>query len=206
MRMRKRKWVEPFLNDENYFLLRNFVFPKEVEPFEKKFLEIGSGLCDFIIGKAIDNPDSLYFAYEKDTTCIAKGIKKAKELNLKNLFFINDDANNLLLWFKSFKVDGIYLLFSDPWPKKGYYKRRLTYNLFLKQYENILNDEGFVFFKTDDENLYNFSLEEIEKVNMYVEKKSTNYHLEFASNDILTSYEKKFISLNKPIFFLYLKK
>lgn len=203
MRMRKRKWVSSFIENETIFLLRNYIFPNEIKTFRSKFLEIGSGLCDFIVQKAKNNPDCLFFAYEKDITCVAKGIKKAIEHDLKNLFFINDDASNLLSWFENLKVDGIYLLFSDPWPKKGYFKRRLTYFQFLNKYEQILNDQGFIFFKTDDENLYNFSLEEIGKTNLSVKKISTNYHKDFNSNEAISLYEKKFIALNKQIYFIY---
>ena len=109
-------------------------FPDECE----LFLEIGCGKGKFCTETATANPQALYIALERESSVILAAIEKTKELGIKNLFFVNADAKNLLEYFEENEVDRIYLNFSDPWTRKKKPKRRLTYRDFLKVYETII--------------------------------------------------------------------
>lgn len=201
MRMRKKKWVKDFILNENKYFLKEPKAKPNNSTFKKVFLEIGSGLGDFIIETAYLNPDNLYYAYEKDLNCVAVSIKKAYLKNLNNIYFINGEASNIKDWFKHDELDGMYLLFSDPWPKKGYYKRRLTYKLFLDLYKDILKNEAFIYFKTDNYDLYTFSHIQFQEASFKILEESTDFHIQFACS-VLTGYEKRYLKQDMPIYYI----
>lgn len=202
MRIRKKKWVKPFLESENKYLVKANLKGQWLKeyPFKELILEIGMGMGDFITQTAKLNPDKLYIGFEKDETCVAKAIMKAQELNLENFIVINDNALNLESYFKESEVDMIYLQFSDPWPKKGHYKRRLTYQSFLEIYDSVLKVQGHIFFKTDNQILYNFSIPSITNFGFKLVEMNVDYH---ANGKIypMTGYEEKFTDLGQPIYY-----
>ena len=132
MRMRKRKWIDPYLENENVYLI------KDAHNFKNVYLEIGMGMGDFITASAKENPDIFYIGLERIDACVARAIKKARELNLENIRIIRADAVHLTELFEEKSVKRIYLHFSDPWPKRKTHKRRLTYNTFLDIYNKVL--------------------------------------------------------------------
>lgn len=199
MRMRKRKWVEPFLKEENKYLIENAL------EYDDIYLEIGMGMGDFITTSAKNNPNDFYIGLEKDPTCVARAIKKAEELNLNNLKISYANANNILESFKPNSVKGIYLHFSDPWPKKAHHKRRLTYPTFLQSYDVLLKDDGFVIFKTDNDDLFNDSLEYFKESPFIVNDINFDYY-SIKRDEPMTAYEKKFVSLGNKIHFAKLLK
>ena len=137
MRMRKKKWVRPFLEEEKEYLLNDL---KETRTSLPIHLEIGMGMGDFICDSALRNKDIFYIGLEKDETCVARAIKKAREYELDNLRIMLHNASEINEHFNEKSVDVIYLHFSDPWPKKGHHKRRLTYPTFLEIYKRILKN------------------------------------------------------------------
>ena len=200
MRMRKRKWVAPYLESEDRYLVRS---PRKghwlVESGCRALhLEIGMGMGDFLTGSASLFPDILFVGLEKDATCVAKAIRKAEELELKNLLVLNADAKDLCEYFAPQEADRIYLQFSDPWPKKAHAKRRLTAPSFLELYQNILKEEGELILKTDNAGLFEYSLLQLQ--DWHFEKISVDLHRE-AQEGPLTEYEKKFMAEGKPIYF-----
>lgn len=199
MRMRKRKWVDPFLNSDNKYLIKDALSYNDI------FLEIGMGMGDFIIESAKNNPDKLYIGFEKDPTCVARSIKHAQDYELDNLKIINANALNLLQMFSLNTVNTIYLHFSDPWPKKAHHKRRLTYPTFLSMYEKILKDGGQIVFKTDNEELFKDSLDYFNMSNLKLVETNENYH-SIKRDEPLTGYERKFKDAGNPIYFAKLKK
>lgn len=203
MRMRKKKWVDPFLAQEDCYLLRTPEQLKEKmrQAWQNRFLEIGCGLGDFILGNAEANPEAFYLGFEKDVACVAKCIKQAEEMGLKNVFFIRDDAQKIEEWLEGLHFDGLYLLFSDPWPKSGYYKRRLTYRRFLNKFAQFLQENAFLYVKTDNLNLFEFTLEEVVFTPFVPQIISRDFHAEFPSG-IMTGYERKFVQQGLPIYHL----
>lgn len=164
-----------------------------IETGKKTYLEIGCGKGKFIIENAEKNPDTNYIAVEKVSDVILLAAEKARDRELKNIKFIICDAKGLTEIFEPHSVDFIYLNFSDPWPKAGHYKRRLTYKAFLDVYRQILKEDGAVFFKTDNAGLFEFSLEQFKEDGWRLENITDDLHnSEFAKDNIMTEYEKNF--------------
>ena len=176
-----------------------FSFPKEA----KLCLEIGCGKGDFACGTAANKPEINLIAMERvaDVACLALEKAKAREEERDdNLRFIIGDAKNIPEWFPMHSVDCIYLNFSDPWPKEGYKKRRLTHRGFLEMYRSILVENGRLCFKTDNKGLFDFSLEEFEACGLTVEWFTYDLHnSEHAEGNVMTEYERNFTAKGFPI-------
>lgn len=170
-------------------------------------LEIGMGKGDFIIELATKNPQINYIGLEKFASVIVVALDKIVKSGLKNIILICDDASNLLETFAPNEIDKIYLNFSDPWPKNRHEKRRLTYNTFLEKYQKILKKDASLEFKTDNQGLFSFSLKSFNNHGWYFERLSLDLHHEYDTTEIAkTEYEKRFIGLGQPIYFLEVKK
>ena len=189
MRARKKKHgAERLAAVSEYFIERPVL-----EDNKKTYLEIGCGKGKFIIENAEKNPDINYIAVEKVSDVILLAAEKANNKQLKNIKFMICDAKGLNEIFPEHSVDRIYLNFSDPWPKAGHYKRRLTYKAFLDVYKQILKTDGAIFFKTDNIGLFEFSLESFTADGWRLENVTYDLHnSEFAEENIMTEYEKNF--------------
>ena len=175
-------------------------------PFGKTapiYLEIGCGKGSFICENAKRHPENNYYAIEKvrDVMVIALERAAAYEGDIeKNLRFIIGDAETLPEYFAPDSVDVIFLNFSDPWPKKGHAKRRLTYRTKLDIYKSILKDGGEIRFKSDNDGLFEFTLEECELSGLECVWKTTDLHnSEHAEGNIMTEYERNFSEKGKNI-------
>lgn len=197
--MRKRKWIDPFLNEEKTYSLESALDYKDI------YLEIGMGMGDFIIESCLKNPDRLYIGLEKNSTCCARAIKKAIDNNVTNLKIMHTDASKLLEVFSLNSVNTIYLHFSDPWPKKAHHKRRLTYKTFLDLYYQILINNGHIIFKTDNDLLFEDSLQYFKESKFKIEEVDADYH-KTKRDEPLTGYERKFKELGNPIHYVRLLK
>lgn len=165
-------------------------------------LEIGMGRGTMLTKLALKHPDIEYIGLEKYSTPAFSALKKAIDLNLENFHIIIGDAINLSTYFKN-KIKTIWLTFSDPWPKKRHYKRRLVYRDFLKIYQNILDKDGVVYFKTDNDMLYQFAIDELKEINAKIIYQTSDlHHCNFEIENVFTDYEEKFNKLNKNINFI----
>ncbi|AYN65574.1 tRNA (guanosine(46)-N7)-methyltransferase TrmB [Metamycoplasma hominis] len=165
-------------------------------------LEIGMGRGTMLTKLALMHPDIEYIGLEKYSTPAYSALKKAIDLNLENFHIIIGDAINLSTYFKN-KIKTIWLTFSDPWPKKRHYKRRLVYRDFLKIYQNILDKDGVVYFKTDNDMLYQFAIDELKEINAKIIYQTPDlHHCNFEIENVFTDYEEKFNKLNKNINFI----
>ena len=172
-------------------------------------LEIGCGKGDFAVGMAAQNPDVNFIAMERvsDVACLAlEKAMNAKDTRPDNLRFLIGDAKNLVEWFPLHSVSCIYLNFSDPWPKKGYAKRRLTHRGFLELYRSVLCEGGMLKLKTDNEGLFDFSLEEFEAAGLTVEWMTRDLHRsEKNEGNIMTEYERNFSQKGQVIYFAWVR-
>ncbi len=125
-------------------------------------IEIGMGKGKFIHTLAEMNPDVNYIGIEKYSTVLLRAVQKMEENEKPNLIFLRMDAEMIDSVFASGEVDRIYLNFSDPWPKDRHAKRRLPSRQFLARYDKILKKDGQIEFKTDNKDLFQFSLEQVE--------------------------------------------
>ena len=160
------------------------------------YIEIGMGMGDFITQSAALHPDIFYVGLEREETCVARAIKKARDLDLKNFKVLHDDAMDISELFDEESVSLIYLHFSDPWPKKRTHKRRLTYPTFLKSYEKILKKDGILVFKTDNQDFFADSLTYFETSAFELLEKDEDYYKE---GEPMTAYQAKFHAEGKPI-------
>jgi len=160
-------------------------------------MEIGCGKGNFACTMAQKHPDVNFIAVEKvaDVCCVA--LEKAKAQSAEraqdNLRFIIGDAKALDECIPDASLDCIYLNFSDPWPKSGHAKRRLTHRAFLNIYRNKLSPDGILKIKTDNVGLFEFTLEELEAFGAHVIWQTRDLHAEPQSSDnVMTEYEKNF--------------
>ena len=204
MRMRKKKHGAERLSACSEFIAKlpeqpmsdpSALFEKNGAPV---FLEIGAGKGGFAAKMAKRHGDVCYFAMERVSDCVVLAAEGAKNMEggaPKNLKFIVDTADNLTKIFAPESVDAIFLNFSDPWSKKGYAKRRLTHRRYLAVYMNLLKPGGVLRFKTDNDGLFDFSLEELSAVGLSPVKLTRDLHSsEYAEGNIMTEYETAFSS------------
>ena len=134
---------------------------------------------------------------------IVRAMARAEELELENLAFLSVYMDDMRDYFDNDEIDGIYLNFSDPWPKARHAKRRLTFRKFLERYRDIIKPGGFIEVKTDNDGLYDFSLEEAEALGYDITEKTRDLHnSEYSKENIMTEYEEKFSQRGKNINYL----
>ena len=193
MRTKFKAWAEPYLKEHQEISFSN----EEIENLYDVYLEIGSGKGDFLIQMSEKYPNLLFVGVEKNVTCSGITAKKIVETNSKAKI-IWADAQELLPLFKDGSVNTLFLNFSDPWPKKRHHKRRLTSDLFLKEYLRVLKKGGRLIFKTDNIDLFNDSLEVFMETEFTLISKTNDYDGkdEF---DAQTEYETNFRQKGTPI-------
>ena len=180
----KGKWSELFGNN----------FPIRIE--------VGMGKGRFICELARNNPDINYIGIEKYSSVLLRALQKMEEEPLPNLLFIRMDAENIAEIFDKEEVDRIYLNFSDPWPKDRHAKRRLPSREFLTRYDRFLKKDGVLEFKTDNKELFDFALEELDPAGWKAIRVTYDLHhdIEMMEGNVMTEYEEKFSSMGNPIY------
>ncbi|MBQ7944945.1 MAG: tRNA (guanosine(46)-N7)-methyltransferase TrmB [Lachnospiraceae bacterium] len=180
----KGKWSEVFGNDRPIHI------------------EIGMGKGRFMMDLAAANPEINYIGIEKYSTVLLRAIQKMEENELPNLVFIRMDAEEICDVFAKDEISKIYLNFSDPWPKDRHAKRRLPSREFLARYNEILIPDGRLEFKTDNTDLFDFALEELEPAGWKAEAVTRDLHHDavLSEGNIMTEYEEKFSSMGNPIY------
>lgn len=165
-------------------------------------IEVGMGKGRFIMNLAALNPDINYIGIERYTSVLLRAVQKMEENPLPNVHFLCIDAATLPEIFGKGEVERIYLNFSDPWPKDRHARRRLTSHEFLDRYDQFLSTDGRIEFKTDNQDLFTFSLQEIEESDVWhLDASTRDLHNDAILNEsnVMTEYEEKFSSLGNPI-------
>lgn len=179
----------------------NTVFPEE----HPLYIEVGTGKGRFILENAKRNKDKNYLGIELYESVLYRALQQflKEEEPVLNLRFLRADANDILDMFEKEEVDGIFLNFSDPWPKKRHAKRRLTSPNFLEKYDKILKQGGVIEFKTDNAGLFEYTKEVLEESKTWkIKEITTDLHNDPNMNEgnIMTEYEEKFSSAGNPIY------
>lgn len=186
-------WIkEPELNIGNWSKLFNNTFPIH--------LEIGCGKGDFILGMASMHPEINFIAIEKVEDVLVMAMEKVYAAELKNVLFISADAENIDKIFNSGEISRIYLNFSDPWKKNKQAKRRLTHKNFLDKYKKILANGDYIWFKTDNKALFEFSLNSLAQENFKMKNITFDLHNSSFEGNVMTEYEKRFTEMGMPIY------
>ena len=188
-----------------------FVVPEE-EPVKGRWkerfgnenpvhIEIGMGKGRFLMTLAERNPNINYVGIERYSSVLLRALQKMEEKPLSNILFLRMDAETVTEIFEEGEVSRIYLNFSDPWPKDRHAKRRLTSRTFLARYDKILEPAGRLEFKTDNRDLFDFSVEELAAAGWMAESISYDLHNDpvLVKDNIMTEYEERFSSMGNPI-------
>ena len=191
--MRKKKWVAPFLQEETEYLISDLC---DIPAGKPVYLEIGMGMGDFICESAEQHEDIFYVGLEREETCVARAIKKARDRKLNNFRVMLADADHISELIKENSVDLIYLHFPDPWPKKRNHKRRLTYPPFLEKYAGILKKDGLLIFKSDNAPFFEDSLTYFAGSAFALEECDRDYYRE---GEPMTAYQRRFHEQGVPI-------
>ncbi len=197
MRMRNPKYKDEVINNCDFLITDNIEFDNNNELL---YIEIGMGKGDFILKNALNNPNINYIGIEKYSSVAAVAIKKIMDYKLDNLKVIISDVSKLEDLLKN-KVDRIYLNFSDPWPKDRHAKRRLTHENFLSMYDNFFKGDNEIIMKTDNDNLFLFSLDSLKEYGYALEEVEYDLHSTDKDN-IETEYETKFSNMGYTIKYL----
>lgn len=165
-------------------------------------IEIGMGKGRFIIDMARLHPETNFVGIEKYSSVLIRGIQKMEEAQLPNLYFIRMDAEEITEVFGKEEIAQIFLNFSDPWPKDRHAKRRLPSREFLNRYGQILAEEGKIEFKTDNQALFAFALEELEPAGWHLDQVTYDLHHDesMMAGNVMTEYEERFSSMGNPIY------
>ena len=154
-------------------------------------LEIGCGKGRFTADTAGQNPDVFLAAIEKVPDAMVVGMERVTDRGLTNVRFMDRDARELLSFFAPGEVSRIYINFPDPWKKSGQKKRRLTYAGFLAIYANLLPVGGEIWFKSDNDPLFEWSLEQFQSEGWTLREVTRDLHAD-GPVGVMTDYEAKF--------------
>ena len=203
MRMRKKKNLLPRMERCAAYQIR--------DPYERKGnwrallpgcrelrVELGCGKGRFTVETAAREPEVLFVAVERVPDAMVVAMERAAKAELRNVFFVDADVNQLPDFFDGGEVNRIYINFCDPWPKSGQAKRRLTHGDFLRLYRRVLVPGGQIHFKSDNAKLFAFSEEEIPRFGFALSEVTDNLHAE-GVRGVMTDYEAKFYEQGVPI-------
>lgn len=206
MRTKYKQWAVDYLKEgKNILSLENkedilsFINEKET------FLEIGPGKGQFILGLASRYPEINFLVVELNATVAGIALKKIDESELTNVKLIQGDFYNLVDIINEKSIEGIFLNFSDPWPKKRHERRRLTSDNFLKAYIKILKDDHKIYYKSDNFDFYTFSKEKFIEFGFDILEDLNDYKI-IEEFDEETEFEKKYKENGIKINRLILKK
>ncbi|KRM19426.1 tRNA (m(7)G46) methyltransferase [Ligilactobacillus hayakitensis DSM 18933 = JCM 14209] len=206
MRLRNRPWAKPLIEENPQYVVTE---PEKLrgkwqERFGNEnpiFIEIGMGKGRFIIEMAKKHPENNYIGLEIQTVAVGMALKKQLEAKLPNLQLVSANGAGLQEFFEENEVQGVFLNFSDPWPKKRQEKRRLTYKTFLEQYKYVMKEDGHLEFKTDNRGLFEYSLASMNNFGMIFDQVWLDLHdTPDVEDNVMTEYEEKFSKKGQPIF------
>ena len=205
MRMRKKKNLDARWERCERYLIEN---PEDMKGKWAEFfgndreihLEIGCGKGGFVTGMAKKYPDINFIAVEKVRDVMVMAMEKAADAQLGNVVFMDMDAEKIEDIFDKGEISRIYLNFSDPWKKNKQAKRRLTHKRFLDRYKSVLPVGGYVWFKTDNRALFEFSLNSFAEEDFKMRNISLDLHNSKFEDNVMTEYETRFSKMGMPIY------
>lgn len=203
MRVRNLPWAKDYLPTNQHYIENPSEYKgrwKDILHSNELHVEIGSGKGDYWRKMSQLYPTVGWIGIEKNISVAALALKKAENETLENAKFLCQDAKDIEEWFEEGELDVIHLNFSDPWPKKRNMKRRLSHHSFLESYRKLLSDDGKIMMKTDNTQLFEFSLIEFQNCGFILEEVYLDFRKEEHPEDVISEYESKFMNLNHPIY------
>jgi len=203
MRLRNVKNKEEIMNNSNYLIKNPNDYKGKWSSFFNNnnpiYIEIGMGKGKFIIEYAKTYSEINFIGIEKYDSVVAKGLQKIPE-GLNNLAIVRADALTIEEIFDR-EISKIYLNFSDPWPKKRHHLRRLSSKVFLEKYENIFKNTQEIEMRTDNRELFQYSLLSFSEYGYVLKDISFDLHTDNMPL-ITTEYEDRFSNDNLPIYYV----
>lgn len=206
MRMRRKKHREERLENCSDIIIPDItkykddigaIFSGSEKPLH---IEIGCGKGKFITETAKRHPEINFIAFEKNLDVAVLAVEKAKKEEISNVRFVPGNADILREMCSVSKCERIYINFCDPWSKTRYAKRRLTHANYLSVWKNLLCENGELHFKTDNRDLFEFSLNSFLDFGLRLKHISLNLHASGWEDNIMTEYETMFQEQGKPIY------
>ena len=206
MRMRRKKNLEPRLERQSGSTIPEpdalrgswrSLFPEA----QRVCLELGCGKGRFITQLARIHPENFYIAVERERGAVVMAMEKVANEGLSNVRFIVGDIQDFEKWFDRDEIDDVYINFCDPWTKRHREKRRLTPRDFIARYRKAVRSGGHLYFKTDNVELFEFSVLELPAAGMKLNFVTRDLHSEAVFN-IMTEYEERFSSQGMKINYL----
>ena len=198
MRTRYKPWAKPFLEEHHDIVVASFDDDKTFFSASNLRMEIGCGKGDFVVAMAEKNPQVNFLAIEVSPMVSAMAVRKIVEKKLSNIRVMVDDVAKILPACQDMMFDAIYLNFSDPWPKRRHEKRRLTSPQKLLEYMRILKVGGYVYYKSDNDGFYAYSLEMFANSPLEIVSHTNDYQ-PLDDSDAMSEYERLFRSEGKNI-------
>lgn len=209
MRLRNVKGAKEIIESSNYVVLDYKKYRGNYNKLFKNnnpiYVEIGMGKGKFIIDNAIKYPNINFIGIEKYDSVVVRAIQKLEDKDIPNLKIIRMDALKITDVFDK-EVSRIYLNFSDPWPKDRHEHRRLSSDIFLKKYDLIFKDNKNIVMKTDNRNLFEYSVKSFVNYGYKINDISLDLHQANYPDNIMTEYEEKFVSKGSPIYMIDVSK
>ncbi len=209
MRLRNVKGAKEIIESSNYVVLDYKKYRGNYNKLFKNnnpiYVEIGMGKGKFIIDNAIKYPNINFIGIEKYDSVVVRAIQKLEDKDIPNLKIIRMDALEITDVFDK-EVSRIYLNFSDPWPKDRHEHRRLSSDIFLKKYDLIFKDNKNIVMKTDNRNLFEYSVKSFVNYGYKINDISLDLHQANYPDNIMTEYEEKFVSKGNPIYMIDVSK
>ncbi len=209
MRLRNVKGAKEIIESSNYVVLDYKKYRGNYNKLFKNnnpiYVEIGMGKGKFIIDNAIKYPNINFIGIEKYDSVVVRAIQKLEDKDIPNLKIIRMDALEITDVFDK-EVSRIYLNFSDPWPKDRHEHRRLSSDIFLKKYDLIFKDNKNIVMKTDNRNLFEYSVKSFVNYGYKINDISLDLHQANYPDNIMTEYEEKFVSKGSPIYMIDVSK
>ncbi|SDH72365.1 tRNA (guanosine(46)-N7)-methyltransferase TrmB [Alteribacillus bidgolensis] len=205
MRLRHKPWAKEYIANHPQYVISS---PSKKDKSWKElfnsdnplYVEVGTGKGKFLDNMSVKYPHINFVGIEKFESVLVTGVQRVLQTKPTNLKFINGDVNDLLEYFNSEEIDRLYINFTDPWPKKRHEKRRLTYKSFLSLYEQALHPHGEIHMKTDNQGLFEYSLESMSQYGMKLKNISLDLHNSDDEENVMTEYEEKFSEKGQRIF------
>jgi tRNA (guanine-N7-)-methyltransferase len=205
MRLRNKPWAEDEIRAHPRLVVpqpqewkgRWHSFFKNDQPIH---IEVGTGKGRFVSEMAKAHPELNYIGVELQTSVILGALEKAVQANVPNLCLFNQNVDDLLDFFEPGELRRVYINFTDPWPKNRHEKRRLTYRSFLEKYHQLVGGGGEIHLKTDNEELFEYSLNSFSDYSCRLKQITFNLHKSDFQGNIMTEYEEKFSSKGMKIY------
>lgn len=206
MRLRKKWWARPELEQSQEVVInsrdKKGSWKDEFKNNNPIYLELGCGRGRFVSTIAEQNPNINFVAIDLKDEVLIYALRKVKEKELSNVRITPLEIAFITEIFDKDEISRIYINFCNPWPKKSHNKRRLTHTGFLNKYKTFLKPGSEIYFKTDNEELFEASQEYFKEAGFEITYLTYDLHNSDFQGNIMTEYEEKFTSLGMKTMFL----